>query len=510
MLTTILIGVLVLIAFFYVALPLVAPGQADPLPDDRDPVLVDLNEEKAALLRAIKELDARVDLPLARRQELHARYEAKAARVLTAIDERQRALAGKPAKGRVATRRRVPVGALAVLGAFLVLAAALPTYVLPRVSDSDTITTTDVDAARQLQAAQRAAKDDPTAANLLALGDTYLGLQRLDDAEQAYERIVAEVSPVPAAAYKRLAILYLQRDLAQAQDWLEQARTADPNDPETLYLLGEVAFARGDLELALDAYEDFAATPEGAAEPATQARLDLMRALLPLQAAAQAEPTQANLMALGDAYWDAGEPQRAVENYFRVLTELDANQPRALARTGQLLYAAGRPADAVGAIERAADAAGGLDHLLPDSVMTLADAYAQTGAWDRAATTYDAYAALVGPTEGAAAAALAKAARQQASGGEASQAPETAALPVIGRQVFSANCTVCHGPNGEGGVGATLAGNPRAGNEANVRDAVRFGRGLMPAFMAELQPDEIDAVVAYVTQVLSKSQASRE
>lgn len=76
--------------------------------------------------------------------------------------------------------------------------------------------------------------------------------------------------------------------------------------------------------------------------------------------------------------------------------------------------------------------------------------------------------------------------------------------------MFSANCTVCHGPNGEGGVGATLAGNPRAGNEANVRDAVRFGRGLMPAFMAELQPDEIDAVVAYVTQVLSKSQASRE
>ncbi|HRN18297.1 MAG TPA: cytochrome c, partial [Trueperaceae bacterium] len=83
----------------------------------------------------------------------------------------------------------------------------------------------------------------------------------------------------------------------------------------------------------------------------------------------------------------------------------------------------------------------------------------------------------------------AEAARQQASGGEASQAPEAAALPVIGRQVFSANCTVCHGPNGEGGVGATLAGNPRASNEANVRDAVRFGRGLMPAFMAELQPD---------------------
>ncbi len=504
MLTTILIGALVLIAFFYVALPLVAPGQADPLPDDRDPVLVDLNEEKTALLRAIRELDARADLPLERRQQLHDRYEAKAAKVLTAIDERQAALVGKPSKSRAASKRRVPVGAIAVLGAFLVLAAALPTYVLPRVSDSDTITTTDVDVAQQLQAAQRAAQDDPTAANLLALGDVYLGLQRLDDAEQAYRRIVAEVTPVPAGAYKRLAIINLQRDLAQAQDWLLLARTADPNDPETLYLLGEVAFARGDLEQALDSYEDFAATPDGAAEPATEARLDLIKALLPLQTAARTEPTQANLMALGDAYWDAGEPQRAVENYFRVLTEMDANEPRALARTGQLLYVAGRPADAVGAIQRAAEAADGLENLAPDSVMTLADAYAQTGAWDEAATTYEAYVALVGPTEGAAAAALAAAARQQAIGGAPS------ATPATGRQVFAANCTMCHGPNGEGGVGATLAGNARAGNEANVRDAVRFGRGMMPAFMADLEPADIDAVVAYVTQVLSKNQASRQ
>jgi mono/diheme cytochrome c family protein len=58
-------------------------------------------------------------------------------------------------------------------------------------------------------------------------------------------------------------------------------------------------------------------------------------------------------------------------------------------------------------------------------------------------------------------------------------------------------------------MGVTLAGNSRAGNDANVRDAVRFGRGMMPAFMAELEPDAIDAVVAYVTQVLSQNQANR-
>lgn len=508
MLTTILIGALVLIAFFYVALPLLAPDQADPLPDDRDPVLVDLTEEKTALLRAIRELDAREDLPLDRRKQLHARYEAKAAKVLTAIDERKAVLGGAPAPRQAAGKRRVPVGAVAVLGAFLVMAAAVPTYVLPRVSDSDTITTTDVDVARQLQAAQRAAKDAPNATNLLALGDTYLGLQRIPEAEETYRRIVDEVSPVPAAAYKRLAVIYLPQDLAAAQGWLGLARTADPTDPETLYLLGEVAFARGDLAQAIDAYDDFAATPEGAAEPGTEQRIQLLARIQPLDAAVQGEPSIENLMALGDAYWDASEPQRAVENYFRVLTEIDPNQPRALARTGQLLYVAGRPADAVGAIERAAVAAGGLEQLGADSVMTLADAYAQTGAWGEAAAAYDAYVAIVGPDAGAAAAALAEAARQQASGGPGTDAGN-AALPAIGRQVFAANCSACHGPNGEGGVGARLSGSNRAASEANVRDAVRFGRGMMPAFQAELQPSDLDAVVAYVTQVLAPGNAPR-
>lgn len=513
MLTTILIGVLVLIAFFYAALPLLAPGQADPLPDDRDPVLVDLTEERDALLRAIRELDAREDLPLERRRQLHDRYEAKAARVLTAIDERRGALGGAigGAGDRRAQRgagRRVPVGAVAVLAISLLLAAALPTYLLPRVSESDTITTTDVDAARRLQEVQRAARDDPSAANLLALGDTYLGLQRVGEAEEAYRRILSEVVPVPAAAYKRLAILSLQSDLAAAQGWLEQARAADPADPETLYLLGEVAFARQDLATAEEAYAAFAATAQGAADPATEPRLALIRSLVPLSAAAQADPSLENLMAVGDAYWEAGEPQPAVASYFKVLTDHDPNQPRALARTGQLLYVAGRPADAANAIERAAAAAGGLAGLDADSVMTLADAYAQLGAWAEAAATYDAYVAQVGPAAGAAAAALADAARAQAAG-TAGGGGDAQALPVVGRQVFTANCAECHGLGGEGGMGVRLAGSSRAANEANVRDAVRFGRGMMPAFQARLEPRDLDAVVAYVTQVLSQGQADR-
>src|SRR5690606_3207504 len=89
MLTAILIGALALIAFAYVALPLLSPTQTDPLPDDRDPVLADLQEEKAALFHAIRELEARADLAPERREQLRARYEAKAAKVLRAIDDRE-------------------------------------------------------------------------------------------------------------------------------------------------------------------------------------------------------------------------------------------------------------------------------------------------------------------------------------------------------------------------------------------------------------------------------------
>src|SRR5690606_33410029 len=171
MLTGILIGVLALIAFLYVALPLLAPSQADPLPDDRDPILVDLSEEREALFRAITELDAREDLAAERRQSLRERYEAKAAKVLARIDAREQELAARrrraPAEGEGAGRRRVPYGAVAVRAALVAIGAVVPAYVLPRVGQDATITTADLDVARQLQAQQRAVEQDPSVTNLL-------------------------------------------------------------------------------------------------------------------------------------------------------------------------------------------------------------------------------------------------------------------------------------------------------------------------------------------------------
>ncbi len=507
MLTGILIGALALIAFLYVVLPLVAPGQSDPLPDDRDPVLVDLGEERDALFRAIRELDAREDLPLERRKELHERYEAKAAKVLTRIDTREQELAGRrqgrstPQDGD-ARKKRVPYGAVAVLALVVAIAAIVPGYVLPRIGEDATITTTDLDAARRLQAQQQAVEEDPSITNLLALGDTYLGLQMIDEAQATYMRAVNSDEPAPAGIYQRLAVINLQRDLTEAQRWLNLARAADPNDIDTLFLLGEVSWTINDLATAHGAYTDFLALAT-MPEPYVEGRMQLLEQVLPLTERVAAEPSQESLLELGAAYWDAGEMQRAVESYFRVLTEFDPMDAVALSRTGQLLYRAGRPDDAVGTIERAAASAGGLDQLEPESVRTLADSYLQLGVWDGAAATYEAYIGMVGEADAGDAADLMAAATARASGEIDDAAASDAIDQVVGRQIFASVCSECHGPQGIGGSGPALAGNPRSANRANVVDAVRFGRGLMPAFQAELTDQQVEAVVSYVTDVLA-------
>ena len=73
MLTFVFVTLLVLIAVAYAAVPLLAPRQVDPLPDERDPELLDLDEERESLFRAIREVDARHDMAEARRGALRAR-----------------------------------------------------------------------------------------------------------------------------------------------------------------------------------------------------------------------------------------------------------------------------------------------------------------------------------------------------------------------------------------------------------------------------------------------------
>ena len=67
----------------------------------------------------------------------------------------------------------------------------------------------------------------------------------------------------------------------------------------------------------------------------------------------------------------------------------------------------------------------------------------------------------------------------------------------LGSEVFGDSCSVCHGSDGSGGVGAALGG---VDERLTVRDhlaVVWSGRGSMPPFGGILTDAEIAAVVAY-------------
>ena len=522
MITALVVALLALTAFAYVALPLISPRHADPLPDDTDPVLAGLQEEKTALLRAIAELDVRTDLTAERRERLRQRYEAKAAATLKAIDARtaeiesrgRRAAGG--AEGRPAQRRRVPVTAVALLGVAVTAAAFLPSYVLPRVGPDATITTTDVEAARLIRDLRRAADRDPTGPNLLALGDAYLAVGQVEDANAAYLR-AAEAPDAPVAVFHRLADLASQTDLAAARSWLETAAAAAPDDPETLWRLSGVAYANGDMALAEEAIERYVALA-GEPDEAAAARLELFARVGELRAAAEAEPNEANLLALADLYWRAGDLSRGAQTYLRLLSETGSQPPEALSRMGQVMLLSGATSDAAMLLERAATAGGGYETLEPSAQLALGWAHLQLGRPDEAVAVLEAYQATGGDDPmaaqllasaragGVAAGAVpgAGVAAGATGGDPASALAAGADTGDLGAVVFAASCAECHGPTGAGGMGVALAGNARAANAANVRDAVTFGRGMMPGFGATLSPEELDAVVEHVVTVVSQ------
>ncbi|MBI4302191.1 MAG: cytochrome c, partial [Chloroflexi bacterium] len=82
-------------------------------------------------------------------------------------------------------------------------------------------------------------------------------------------------------------------------------------------------------------------------------------------------------------------------------------------------------------------------------------------------------------------------------------APETApaldpALVAQGRTLFATKgCSVCHGANGEGGIGPRLAGHFHSSDL--ITSIVRNGSGAMPAFApAQISDGDLAAIVAFV------------
>jgi cytochrome c oxidase subunit II len=81
-----------------------------------------------------------------------------------------------------------------------------------------------------------------------------------------------------------------------------------------------------------------------------------------------------------------------------------------------------------------------------------------------------------------------------------SDSASTSSGPRSGAEIYGASCAVCHGDDGQGGVGPRLSDGaaveafPDAADEVEV---VTNGRAAMPSFKGQLSEAEIQAVVEY-------------
>ena len=387
--TAVFIIVLAVLLFVYLVIPLVVPGQTDRLPSLRDPVTQDLEEERDALLRAIRELDARTDLPEARRDALRTRYEAKTAKVLRALDERpaQR----RPVKPRLRRRNwALPLTSVALLGTGLTGAVFMAQNASPEITAADG--TPAPITGRQLVGLERTATRDASKKNLLALADGYWQAQNGDQAQAVYLQVLNKAKPVPAVAYQRLGMLQLQVNVAEALKYLELARNADPNDLETLYFLGEIYYANQDMAAAADAWQSYLNAPGGAGDQEVEGRLALAQTFKPLLVAVKETPNETNLLALANSYWTHQERSRAVDYYFRILTEDNPHNATALSRVGQQLFFGGRNEDAIAVLARARK-------LEPDNLQTLlflGNAHFTLGQYRKAIEVWQSYVKVAG------------------------------------------------------------------------------------------------------------------
>lgn len=70
----------------------------------------------------------------------------------------------------------------------------------------------------------------------------------------------------------------------------------------------------------------------------------------------------------------------------------------------------------------------------------------------------------------------------------------------LGQQKYAAACVLCHGAEGQGGIGLPFAGTELMTDPSRVQeniDVLIKGRNAMPSFAAQLTPREIAAVITY-------------
>ncbi len=564
MLSVMLLVLLAVVIFAYVALPLIVPNYADPLPNMRDPVEEDLEEERDALIKAIRELDSRSDLPQERRDSLRARYEAKAAKTLRALDEyNARDKGNRKRAPKPVAPKRAPVALIMFLGIMIASASALGGWILPRFGDTTiTVANERLDDAADLALLQQAAERDRSSDTLMALAEGYWTRGEDTSAAEIYEQVI-DLDNAPALAYRRLGLLSLQQDIDVARTYLEEARLRDPDDLDTLYSLGEVYFATNRPADAASAWQDFLATEAGADDPEVTARLMAAETVIPLAQAVRDNPSEDTLADLADGYWRLEERERAADIYFLLLTEENPESAVALSRLGQVLFFSGRNEDAIGFLARA-------NELAPDDLHTLlflGNAYFSLELFEAAIDSWNDYVDVAGSEQAAGRVPELIAQAEARLAGETSLptmtlnpampdtpmvntpvvntpvvntpvATSTVTVPTatvptatvptatvptatvstpdeaadalaamgqpshVGERAFVNNCSGCHGMQGQGGAGYQLAGNDRLEDIDYIIRMIRNGRGLMPAYDAVMSDETINNIAAYVQDVI--------
>jgi cytochrome c-type biogenesis protein CcmH/NrfG len=328
-------GLLAVVTLALLILPLVRRGFNDPVPSFEDPLVQDLEEERDALFTAIRELEARDDLSRERRDQLRARYEAKAAKVLRRLDEHR--LSESTTAATPPPRRRAPAGLLLTLVLIVPSLFLIGDYLLPRISGG-TVTTfqaEDIATGRTLQSLQRAAQRNPSREGLLELADLYWQQGTVDPstaptagtqatlqadavtarqkAAELYGRVEEEFPPLPTVGHQRLGLLALndQGDLEAGVARFEKARESDPDNLDTLYMLGELYYGQGRMKAAVEAWEAFRVAPNGGTESeAVLPRLEAARQLAPLTERVNEERNGVNLLAPGRRVLAARRPQQ--------------------------------------------------------------------------------------------------------------------------------------------------------------------------------------------------------
>jgi cytochrome c oxidase subunit 2 len=76
----------------------------------------------------------------------------------------------------------------------------------------------------------------------------------------------------------------------------------------------------------------------------------------------------------------------------------------------------------------------------------------------------------------------------------------------LGEETFSGACAKCHGLQGEGDIGPSLAGSALVSNREAVEDVIRNGRNEMPPVGTDWEDRQMDALIEYLQEEIAGGQ----